>query len=229
MTAISDDLIRSYYQGALAGLYAVELRRATGRRFGPDADARWKSFQGDLTAADRMNILIRDADTEWPGAFGARTVFALDGVAEDNAFGGAWPGLEPRIAEELWRSSTSADDVAQTLEGVAAAWKLRLESFDIGSVAPADKFVVSGPSATAALIQAFAAADGLDWSDQVIVVATPPAHRQLAALATALLNVTRRATVVSHDDDTSWTGNPRILISNDALPEDADRARVLQG
>ncbi len=112
---ISQDSVRSYYQAALVGLQTVESRRATGRRFGPDADARWKSFRGDLTTGDRMNVLIRDADTEWPGAFGARAAFGLDGVAEDDAFGGGgWPGIEARVAEELWRESARSTRIRLT-------------------------------------------------------------------------------------------------------------------
>jgi hypothetical protein len=65
----------------LFALRYLEGRRATGRRFGADADALWSSLQGDLTTANRLDLLIRDADAEWPGGFGARTVFAMRGVA----------------------------------------------------------------------------------------------------------------------------------------------------
>lgn len=75
--------VRAYYRGALTGLRHVEARQPTGRRFGAEADARWASFRGDLTTADRIDLLIRDADAQWPGAFGARSVFARRAVAED--------------------------------------------------------------------------------------------------------------------------------------------------
>ena len=74
-----------YLEGALKLLQFVETRRPTGRRFGPDADARWSSFRGDLETVDRIELMIRDADAEWPGGFGARNVYALQGVAESNS------------------------------------------------------------------------------------------------------------------------------------------------
>lgn len=222
---LSQDSVRAYYRAALAGLYAVESRRATGRRFGPDADARWKSFRGDLTASDRMNLLIRDADTEWPGAFGARAVFSLEGVAEDDAFGGAWPGIEPRIAEELWRESVPTGGIRTTLERISQAWGLQLKAVSVGPVAPADKLLVAGPSAVAALIEAFATGGGLDWSDQVVVIATPPGHRQLGAIATALLNINRLGHILTHDQESSWSRPRRLVISDDADAADAALAR----
>ncbi len=67
----------AYYQAALRCLQFVEKRKPTGRRFGSEADARWASFKGELTTSDRIDLLLRDADTEWLGAIGARTVFGL--------------------------------------------------------------------------------------------------------------------------------------------------------
>src|SRR5687768_1188859 len=104
-----------YVEAALRLLQFVEARRPTGRRFGADADARWGSFRGDLETADRIELLIRDADAEWRdpdgergGAFGARTVYALRAVAEDEPFGAQWPGMDPVEAEKLWRKLKTA-------------------------------------------------------------------------------------------------------------------------
>jgi hypothetical protein len=94
----------AYYQAALRGLRFVEQRSPTGRRFGADADARWMALRGHLTAADRLDLLLRDADAQWPSAFGARSVFALRAVAEDDPFGAAWEPLDPVDADALWRS-----------------------------------------------------------------------------------------------------------------------------
>jgi hypothetical protein len=58
-----------YIEGALRLLQYVETRRPTGRRF--DADARWSSFRGDLETVDRIELMLRDADAEWPGGFSA--------------------------------------------------------------------------------------------------------------------------------------------------------------
>jgi hypothetical protein len=99
--------VKSYYGAALVGLLAIEARRPTGRRVGSEADARWQAFRGDLTTANRLDLLIRDADAQWPGAFGARTVFSPRGVFDDDAFGPGWEGLDPVVAEELWREVTA--------------------------------------------------------------------------------------------------------------------------
>lgn len=93
-----------FVAASLRLLQFVEQRRPTGRRFGADADARWGSFKGDLLTAHRIELLIRDADAEWPGAFGARSVYDLRGIAEDEPFGSQWAGVDPIEAEELWRA-----------------------------------------------------------------------------------------------------------------------------
>ena len=114
-----------YVDGALRLLQYVEARRPTGRRFGADADARWSSFRGDLEIVDRIELMIRDADAEWPGGFGARAVFAMQGVAEDEPFGSQWEGLDPVAAEELWRrvkAEAPPTTVAATLASIANAW-----------------------------------------------------------------------------------------------------------
>src|SRR5690606_19270262 len=84
----------------------VEARHPTGRRFGADADALWKTFAGGLKTSDRIDLLLRDADATWWGAFGARATFGLRAVAEDDAFGPAWVALEPMDGERMWRACT---------------------------------------------------------------------------------------------------------------------------
>ena len=151
----------AYYTAALAGLRFVEARRSTDRRFGRDADARWNAFKGHLHAIDRIELMVRDADAQWPRSFGARTVFGFRAVAEDEAFGGAWRPLDPVHAEELWRSTLAQAppaDVRATLEACAAAWGLSLTPLDIGGVGAADKLLVVGPSAIASAI-----ARSLSW------------------------------------------------------------------
>src|SRR5690606_36203028 len=71
--------IRSYCHGALTGLRYVEHRAPTSRRFGQDADLHWASFRGHLQDVDRIDLLLRDADAQWPGSLGARRVFNLSG------------------------------------------------------------------------------------------------------------------------------------------------------
>lgn len=225
---------RAYYQAALMGLRFVEARQTTGRRFGPDADARWSSFAGDLTASDRLDLLLRDADAQWPSSFGARSVFDLRAVADDEAFGADWESLDAVDANELWRSPEDASvaaDATATLEAAASAWGLTLSSMGVGDIQPADRLVVVGPAAIAATASAFAAGTDLDWSDQVVCVATPPAHRQLASLSAALLN-SGKPTDLRSATATANAGpsvGHRLIHSADADAADLEAARIFAG
>lgn len=226
LVSLPDADRQAYYAAALAGLRFVEARQPTGRRFGPDADARWAQFRGDLGTAARLELLLRDADAQWPAAFGARAVFALRGVAEEDAFGPTWEGIAGTDAESLWRKSsaiTAPASVRAALEAVASAWSLTLAPFDVTDVAPAARFVVAGPSAIVATIAAFAGRADLDFADQVTVLATPPSHRQLAVLATALLNSSKTARVLAADAPFDLPANARLLVSADADPRDGAR------
>lgn len=219
----------SYYKGALTALRYLEHIKPTGRRFGPEADARWASFRGDLTTSDRIDLIIRDANAQWPEAFGARTVFDRRAVAEDEPLGVGFGHLDPVDAEEVWRAQLKtlpAADARALLAAVASAWDLRLGSHDCGTVGAAEKLLVVGPSAIAATILAFTTGRDLDWSDQVVVVATPPAHRQLAALSGALLGSTKPTTLWTATDGSILRGY-RLVASADAAPADARRAREL--
>lgn len=220
-----------YVRGALRLLQYVEAKRPTGRRFGADADARWSSFRGDLETVDRIELMIRDADAEWPGSFGARTVFAMQGVAEDEPFGSQWKGLDPVAAEELWRSvkaEPAPTTVAGVLASIASAWGVTMTAQHSGPVTPTDHLVVVGPSAIAAIIEVFATGAALDWAEQVVVVASAPAARQLAAAATALLNASRPATILAASDTApTRKRGARLVASADADPTDLARAGAL--
>lgn len=220
-----------YVEGALRLLQYVETRRPTGRRFGADADARWSSFRGDLETVDRIELMIRDADAEWLGGFGARAVFAMHGVAEDEPFGSQWEGLDPVAAEELWRrvkADPAPTSVAGALASIASAWGVTLTAQRSEPVAPTDHLVVVGPSAIAATIEAFSAGTALDWSEQVVVIASAPAPRQLAAAATTLLNAARPATILLAADVAPVPKRgARLVASPDAAPADLARAEAL--
>lgn len=222
--------ISSYYRAALAVLRFVEHRRPTDRRFGPNANARWQTFQGDLTTADRLDLLIRDANAEWPGALGGATAFGLRAVAEDEAFGSEWTPLDPVEGEEIWRSGETPTSVGDALGAVARCWGLELSAaVSVGEIGPAEKLVVVGPSAIASVVAAFAEGQDLDWADQVVCVATPPGHRQLAAVATALLNQNKRAELLSAETAPASLAQRRLILSDDAHAHDKAWAETLKG
>lgn len=217
-----------YYRAALEVLRFVESRRATGRRFGTEANALWSSFKGDLGTSARIDLLLRDADTEWPGAFGARSVYGFGATAEDEPFGASWEPLDDVDAEELWRELTpqaAPDTVEKAIEAMAKAWGLALSATTPSPVGPTDSFIVAGPAAVAALIKAFAAGSDLDWSKQVTVIATSPAHRHLAAAGAALVNATGPTNLMSATDESKPRGE--LVLSDDAAPADRDRAQAL--
>ncbi len=115
--------------------FTWEQRRPTKRRFDAEADAKWAAFRGGLTRADRTDLLIRDADAEWPGAFGARRVFALGGGSEDEPFGSGWEPLDPSDAEQIWsevEAERASDDPRELLSRVARAWGAELKAVDLG-------------------------------------------------------------------------------------------------
>jgi hypothetical protein len=222
----------AYYRASLTLLKHVESRQPTSRRFGGEADALWSQFRGHLTTADRITTLLRDADAQWPGGFGARSIFQLRGVAEDDAFGSQWQPLDGVDAEDIWRefSVGTLGSTQATLQALASVWKFSLAPISVDNVDATEHLVVAGPSAVAALIQAFDGRSDLNWADQVTAIASLPAHRHLALAAAALLNLTRAPLVLSADQDAGLvrsTTKPRLFISADASEADAVKARAL--
>lgn len=223
--------VRAYYRANLCALRFVEARQASLRRFGGDADARWNGFRGHLETSDRLDLLIRDADAQWVGAFGARTVFAMPEVREDEPFGPAWEPLDAVDAEDLWReelAGAAPTSVGEALTRAAAAWDAKISTVPVGEIGAADRLVVAGPSAVVSLAAAFAEGTDLDWAAQVVVVASSPAHRQVAALAAALVNATRIGVLLSASDEApkSLEGG-RLITSDDAADRDRAVAEAL--
>jgi hypothetical protein len=223
---------RSYYEAALVALRFAEVRRPTRRRFGPEADATWATFRGDLGTSARIDLLLRDADAEWQGAFGVRVTYALTALASDEAFGATWTPLDNVDAEELWRRivvSTPPATVAETLAQVARAWKLDLMPVAFGAVSDSEKLVVAGPSAIATTITRFSDNKGLDWGT-VSIIASPPAHRQLAMLGAVLLNANKPTHLF--DANVAASALPRgvrLVVSADAQSQDRETAERVSG
>jgi hypothetical protein len=137
---------------------------------------------------------LRDADAEWPGAFGAHGVFALGCSANDEPFGPEWPSLASRKAAGLWNEemgpAVSAEErkLSVALTRIADAWGVKLGKTAVPDIGPNDRLLVVGPSAVLAAARAFEQSQSLSISEQVTVVATEPAHRQLGLFLTALLD-----------------------------------------
>jgi hypothetical protein len=54
----------AYYRAALATLSFVKTGKPTQRQFGADPDGFWEGFAGDLSAGDRLDLVIGDANAE---------------------------------------------------------------------------------------------------------------------------------------------------------------------
>lgn len=244
----TDRELRAYYRAARVGLWFVEQRRPSGRRFGPQADARFRALAGSLGASARLELLVRDADAEWPGAFGPRTVFSLSQVAEDDAFGAQWAGFwggeaESGVgvgfgveAEELWRSALpQVNDPAAAFTAMAAAWDLSLAAPDaaiantLAELDPAQPLWLAGPRAIAQAAEHFARHETLDWSAQVTCVATPFGQRQLAAFGAAVADTRNPARVLTADaaKEALAADAPRKALIADA-PQKALSARAIR-
>jgi len=229
----------AYYDCALALLRVVEARSPTARRFGPEADALWRSVAGDLDLGDRLELLLRDADRQWGAAFGARAVFALRSAHEQDAFGADWRRLSAREAEALWNQAATAKPSADPLAAVdqiLATWRLEPQPCQLPKLGPSSRLVVAGLGALVATLRAFLANADLSWPNQVVVIADEPGPRQLAAAAAALADHAE-ATVLLGSDQVTPEQTKRLrakfgaglepVISADASAPERDAAARL--
>jgi hypothetical protein len=224
MTAIPSSAVSelAFYEASLRALRYVETRSPTGRRFGPDADAMWRTFRGHLTAADRIELLLRDADAEYPGSFGARKAYALRGVGDDDAFGPNWPRPAATDADALWRrvlAEPVPSDPRAAISACAAALGASLRPVALPKITATTRLLIAGPSAIASVAVAFASGRDLAWADQVRCVASPPAHRQLALLCAALIGAKPTAVLAASEPLPD-----RGLFDAHVASEDADPA-----
>lgn len=187
----------AFYAAAVAGLRALDARERAPRRFGTDADTRWASFKGALTDADRIDLLLRDAAVTWGVAFSPADAFDLFGLAPDEPFGPDWQPVGHTVARRFLADADSAAapaDLARLL-GIA------VQAVSLPALAASTRLVVAGGSALVAVAQAFAGQPGLSWSDQVLAVATTPAHRQLAGLLAIPVGSAARTRLTRPGDD----------------------------
>ena len=227
----------------MLGLAMLEARagqgqQGGGRRFGPDADARWRAFRGGLQDWHRIDVLVRDAAVRNPAGFAPRVIFDLPALADDEPCGPDWPGVEPVEAAGLLRQAGEGPprDALTALEAAATAWGLRPARPPVTATAdirPATRLVLAGAGAVLAVAAAFAGRPELDLADQAVLVADDPGTRQLFGLALASLNSLgsrrppRLLRTTATAEDCRALGIPaadRLLASDDVPPP--ERARV---
>jgi hypothetical protein len=234
---MSPEAIESFYRAAHLGLRVLDERGAR-RRFGADADARWKQFRGDLNDADRLNLLQRDASTVAPLAFAPREVFSLTGLSVEDAFGPVWPGSRAGLAGDLLRAERSdASDPLQWFEAAVAQWPgspPALDGSSLPKILPSTRLVFAGLGALRALVTHFAAQRGsLDLADQLLLVSDRPAERQLFGLAAVFLgtpNAPRALVPSASKERVRALGVTRLdahVVSEDATPAARDAALAL--
>ena len=222
---LDQGVIDRFYAATVAGLRALEAQHPTDRRFGPNADATWKAFKGELNEGDRVDLLLRDAALQHPAAFGPRSIFLLDGLAEDEPFGPDWQGPDASIVLRLLRDSSGFSGsfkVADALAAAAKAWGVTPKPLRAGAAADvqaATRFWLSGSGAIVSLAATFEGRPELDLADQAVLVADQPAERQLYGLAVALLQSTRPARLLTSEQARTEQLPNRAFVSDDLPPE----------
>jgi hypothetical protein len=217
--------LRPFYRAAALGLRALD-GRGVRRRFGEDADARWRQFRGELRDADRFDLLLRDAATVAPLAFAPREVFGFAGLSAEDPFGPAWEGPPQGLAGELLRADERVpEDVVEALDAAVARWEARVATVPEGAVprvSPGSRVVCGGVGAIRALAAVFAAQrERLDLAEQVVLVADRPVERQLFGLAGVFLGATGalRSVTPGASEERVRALLPRVdavLVSDDA-------------
>jgi hypothetical protein len=236
--------IEAFYRAGLEGLGFLEQREGRGRRFGEAAHAAWRSLGGELEAPDRVELLLRDAAANYPLAFGARGVFEMTWLAEDEPFGSEWPPVRAALAESLLRESKSggATDVAELLAAAAGHWGLpkptRTPALtdQVARITPASHFLVAGVSAMLAIITATSTRRDLDLAEQALVLTSGAAERQLWGLSLLAASTRTRPRVLSlahaSADAVRGLGLSRLdfsLVGQDTTAEQRSLATALSG
>jgi hypothetical protein len=222
----------AFYAAAVAGLRALDARERVPRRFGSAADSRWATFKGNLDEADRLDVLLRDAAVTWGSAFSAAEVFDLFGLAPDEPFGPDWRTLGTAAA----RRAFAEPPAPTTPSSLASHLGVSARPVALPALTPSTRLAVAGGAALVAVADAFAQTPGLSWSDQVLAVATTPAHRQLAGLLAIAIAASARTRLVRPAADLRPTlkeaGFAQLdaaVVSEDVEPACADFARRAAG
>lgn len=228
---ISPEAREAFYAAALVGLRLLDARESTPRRLGAEASDRWEQFRGSLTVADRIDVLLRDAAVTWGVAFSPAHVFGLFGLADDEPFGPDWRTLADDRAKRLL-----AEVARQDLASAAQVLAVKPVPVAVPALAASTRIVVAGGAAILAVADAFKKNPALSWSDQVAVVASNPAHRQLAGLAAVALEASRRTAVIRPGENVkailsaaSFAQVDVTVVSPDAEPEAAAFAERAKG
>lgn len=241
MHAISLQFVQSFYTASLVVLRFLDASSSGRRVFGPEADARWKGFQGDLELQDRIDLAVRDAAVRWHAAFSPAIVFQLTGLASDEPFGPDWPGLEGDAARKVWREVEKSEPSSPVavMDRVARAWDVQLVHNDVGELKPATKLLIAGPSAVAAALAAFAGREDLSWADQVVVAGSSPVERHLAGLAAPVLGSRGPTRLTGPEEalacgqlpaaavrEAGFSAVDKLLVSDDSSAAACDFARA---
>ncbi len=215
------------------------LEEAGARRpaFGPEPDARWAAFRGELLDGDRFDLVFRDAAATAPLAFSPHAVFDLEGLAADDPFGPEWTGPSSALAVTLTRDVAAGPaaptDAAAALRRAAELWSLGLHPpapDRTAELTARSRIVAAGAGAVLALFERFREGRGLDLAEQVLLVTSSPAERQLLGIAAVLLHTAGTPRVVAPDATPDaaralgFAHATAILVSDDADP--ADRAEA---
>lgn len=221
-----------FYEASVIGLRALDLRDNVARRFGPDANTRWASFKGALNDSDRLDLLLRDAAVTWGVGFSPAEAFGLFGLAPDEPFGPDWQSLDKGSAHRLLHADlavVSPEELGKLL-GVTSG------PVQLSTITASTRLVVAGGAALVTVARIFADRSDLQWSDQVLAVATTPAHRQLAGLLAVLTNATARTRLARPGGDlrtilktAGFVQLDIAVVSPDAEPECANFARSAAG
>lgn len=222
----------AFYAAAVAGLRALDARDRAPRRFGADADTRWSSFKGALTDADRIDLLLRDSAVTWGAAFSPAEIFDLFGLAPDEPFGPDWQPLAGSTARRMLQDPGSS----ATPASLSRLLGISPHPVVLPALSASTRLAVAGGAALVAVAEAFAAKPDLSWSDQVLAVATVPAHRQLAGLLAITVGSPGRTRLVRPAEDlraalkeAGFTQIDAAVVSSDTEPDCATFARRSAG